>query len=1746
MLIDWIKQTETKLQQTNSGLKKLVLGAWLLVLHVGLGIDNVLVVLFLPSNRSFPHLYNLDNSRGYTVSYAAHCRLQHSFRFSTVAYSLVLATTILFVYVAFDIINPEKYGQAARAATLTVNTNINDDNGECRPSPEECSLHDAINNAEAGDTIRFSSGFTIELTSSDQLQGLEDDGLTVDGLADDGNRVTIDCNNIQQNGFAIIGDQITIKNINISDCVDFGIQVQENADDFVVDNVQATSNLIGLNIRVGSGGTVTNSVFQDNIGDGGNGIFANTRSGLLIDNNDIIHNGDASSPGIKCNDCTDTTISNNYVTESGAMGVLVDGGSDNTIKSNTIGMDRNGAVAGNGGSGVVVQSTASATVSHNTILNNSQVGVHCNSCTETTIASNTIYGNNGQGILLESASGAALNSNIIGADNSGQTSGNILDGIKLSSSSNNQISGNTIVANGGVGITLAGSSTNTISGNNIGYGSNIVGNFAPNLGGISVIEGSSNNVIGANLAGDGSGNIIHSEISSIEYSGSTTTGNVHRKNSYYRPATSIITLVNEASSVTPPNLTRWFEDAIFGDALADSVIDIYGDGGDQSAAQYLGSTTADAEGKWLFEDETLSANTQIWGLASIAGSNSSPHNTIVTQTPVTISNVTTAPTLTKATISWQTNFPTIGNVTYERSDGVGEEITITLDGDPAEQQSVSLSDLEEGITYNCTITAEDPEIEDNTAEADCTFSTTGDSTGPVVSDLTVTAVTDTSATITWTTNEPAKATIEYGTTEQLGESVSTTTFETSHSLSLTGLQPSTIYYYRLTNTDASGNSTVELISTFTTAAKLTYADEVASTIAITDEQDRVTEVAGNDGDDIDLQYGDLTFTFTDTFKRFTDEQLHFVLALVKKKQQAIVDRKQAFDAKGKVAIEVKKDLLEMEKQYVVSTGIINKAGDYLNPTGLAERFTFTLQDIPQLISPAQAVSYRMPKKFVVASKAQYVIVSLLNSADAELFHCRADITDGLGQCQPPFGVALGAYTLKLVDARGGTWTQDFIISDVAANNTLTTDDRSSHFYDRIIYGQPTFTGLTTPGHSVELYIPQVDGAMQATVTSGSGTAAVAWNFTLKLVNLPVGVTKVRIIDRQPDGSVVKDYNYLIFRTYRPVAPAVVDPANNKTFKVAPVIRVLGPNDHVVQLLNSAGQQLSEAQFQNGERRFALAEWFTKPGTYTVTLKNTNSLGLPSATATFTFTIAARRSGTITPTPTPTETKPTEEITPTETVTEEKPEEKPTEVKPVTIADTSINSETNRAALTFNTSVPARCTLFYGTAVGATDQSIAEAVTTATQNHTFTVTSLNQNTTYHYQISCSAEGKTSTSADATFETKTAITTDTNDNGLSDVFETVVSENGRLDSDHDGISDLLEQQYGLDPAVTDSDGDGLSDGLELTIGTDPAQADTDGDGVIDSESVAYLTDPQYADSDGDQLSDGEENRLGCNPAVADSDGDGVNDSTETLVGTSCTSVDTDNDGIADSTDDTLDSAEALPNLSEVEQATQNSATNAYTQTGETQPTDYPFITTEVVRLTSTQKEQLQRTLSDKVTTTTLNITPDATTTVTPDAIPVVQRETTIDIGKWFRRQPNDASDTSTKAEAMIELSGEIDLPQSAMIPYHLHTQPMYVEVTMFSTPTVKIAQLDTDGHWTMSIPAELLGAGEHVVYAAAEINGTRGDQIEVTKIVIQEKKTLSNTTWLVLINLAIAALAVMIGLILQLKHKQRQATETPNNL
>ena len=142
---------------------------------------------------------------------------------------------------------------------------------------------------------------------------------------------------------------------------------------------------------------------------------------------------------------------------------------------------------------------------------------------------------------------------------------------------------------------------------------------------------------------------------------------------------------------------------------------------------------------------------------------------------------------------------------YSQSIDVGNVVTYTL------------NNLSDGVTYYFVTTAYDTsnvetpysnEIHCLNTTSSCAGGSGGgsDTTPPVISGINAGSIISTSANISWSTNEPSDTQVEYGATTSYGYNTTlNTSLVASHSQTINGLSPSTLYHYRVRSRDAAGN-----------------------------------------------------------------------------------------------------------------------------------------------------------------------------------------------------------------------------------------------------------------------------------------------------------------------------------------------------------------------------------------------------------------------------------------------------------------------------------------------------------------------------------------------------------------------------------------------------------------------------------------------------------------------------------------------------------------------------------------------------------------------------------------------------------------------------------------------------------------------------------------------------------------------------------------------------------------------------
>jgi len=184
--------------------------------------------------------------------------------------------------------------------------------------------------------------------------------------------------------------------------------------------------------------------------------------------------------------------------------------------------------------------------------------------------------------------------------------------------------------------------------------------------------------------------------------------------------------------------------------------------------------------------------------------------------------IVTSITHNSAIVEWSTSEPASGLLNYGTSPSFGQSM---LSPDFTSFHSEDLTALAPDTTYFIQVKATDVFGNGPTTSMTVRFTTlAGPDTDPpfILSGPMAIDITETEATIIWTTDEPATSGVsyndgtEYGVTHD-GQLV------LNHSVRLTNLTPSTTYFYTVSSTDAHGNGpTLSDVHTFTTLTPDTH------------------------------------------------------------------------------------------------------------------------------------------------------------------------------------------------------------------------------------------------------------------------------------------------------------------------------------------------------------------------------------------------------------------------------------------------------------------------------------------------------------------------------------------------------------------------------------------------------------------------------------------------------------------------------------------------------------------------------------------------------------------------------------------------------------------------------------------------------------------------------------------------------------------------------------------------------------
>jgi hypothetical protein len=186
-------------------------------------------------------------------------------------------------------------------------------------------------------------------------------------------------------------------------------------------------------------------------------------------------------------------------------------------------------------------------------------------------------------------------------------------------------------------------------------------------------------------------------------------------------------------------------------------------------------------------------------------------------------------------ISWKTNVETKHILEYGTATGV-YTVATPLSAAESKDHSVSLASLLPATTYYYRVRSYYRTSQEENSE-EYSFTTVALTAIAITEGPTLT-VGQTSCDLSWTTNVPTKHAIEYGTSSGAysASTVLSGTASATHSASITGLSPSTTYYYRVRSTYQNGLEGLSAESSFTTLAgpaSLSFSSAPVATPALT-------------------------------------------------------------------------------------------------------------------------------------------------------------------------------------------------------------------------------------------------------------------------------------------------------------------------------------------------------------------------------------------------------------------------------------------------------------------------------------------------------------------------------------------------------------------------------------------------------------------------------------------------------------------------------------------------------------------------------------------------------------------------------------------------------------------------------------------------------------------------------------------------------------------------------------------------
>jgi len=280
------------------------------------------------------------------------------------------------------------------------------------------------------------------------------------------------------------------------------------------------------------------------------------------------------------------------------------------------------------------------------------------------------------------------------------------------------------------------------------------------------------------------------------------------------------------------------------------------------------------------------------------------------------------------------------NITWDKSDDDGVNVTgydilratsqdgnYSLRGSTTSGNEIYTDNTEDETDYYYKVNATDG-VNSSSSDSEGPFRSK-ENIPPVITLLTNGTVDDVSAEITWTTDEAATSRVEYdNVSSSYKHSKNDSSLVKEHSLTITGLNASTTYYYRVNSTDKAGNSNESEEKSFTTAADTTV-DTTKPTVEDTYPQNAGINITDN-----------ITAKFSEEINGSTLNTNSFLLNI--SSSSSPISGNVTYDSSTKTATFDPDEDLNYSTEYTatVTTDVTDSAGNNLNET---ETWSFTTE-----------------------------------------------------------------------------------------------------------------------------------------------------------------------------------------------------------------------------------------------------------------------------------------------------------------------------------------------------------------------------------------------------------------------------------------------------------------------------------------------------------------------------------------------------------------------------------------------------------------------------------------------------------------------------------------------------------------------------------------------------------------------------------------------------------------------------------